>query len=157
MISCTVCFPSQRSIISRLGPFNRKARSGMCRTRNGWFFSLRRQPRARHGRLWRSGIIASPSLRGWRWFEGARRRPAGVYVGEVEGVKLCPENVTFGAQGGVGLVLFLARASVFHNPGKSEVGIFGRLREAAGEIIEAAREPGIVSAEGFDAKGNELA
>src|SRR2546423_1141896 len=60
--------------------------------------------------------------------ERAARGPAGIYVREVEGVELGPENVALGAQGGVGLILFVAGARVLHYPSKGEVGVFGSLR-----------------------------
>src|SRR5467141_3414479 len=97
-------------MISRLGPFNRSARSGMCRTRDGWPFSLRRQPTARRGRLLSSGVLTFAFLAGTYWFEGAGRRPAWINVGEVQRIELRPENVTLSSQGGMGLVLFVARA-----------------------------------------------
>jgi len=48
--------------------------------------------------------------------EGPGRRPAGVDVSEVEGVKHGPEDIAFRAKGGVGRVLLLARTGVLHNP-----------------------------------------
>src|ERR1700730_1584535 len=143
-------------MISRLGPFNRRAFSGMCRTRDCWPFSLRRQPTARRGRLLRSGVLTLAFLGRTDWFERARRRPAGIDVGEVQRIELRPKDVTLGSQRTVRFVLFLGRACMLHNPGESEVSVFGRLREAAGEIVEAAGKPGIVSAESIDAKGDEL-
>src|SRR5882762_5590058 len=149
--------PSQRSMISRLGPFNRSAFSGMCRTRACWPFSFRRQPRARRGRLLSSGVLTFAFLGGTDWFERTRRWPAGIDVGEVQRIELRPKDVALGSQRAMRFVLFLARARVLHNPGESEVRVFGRLRKAAGEIIEAAGKPGIISAESIDAKGDKLA
>ena len=88
--------------------------------------------------------------------KGAGRRPAGIDVGEIEGVELRPEDVALGAQGGVGKVLLFARGGVFHDPGESEVGVFGSLRQAAGEIVEAARQPGIVLAQTIHAQRDEF-
>src|SRR5256885_77015 len=68
--------------------------------------------------------------------EGAGRGPAGTYVGEIEGVELGPENVALGAEGGMGLVLLFAGVCVLYDPGQREVGVFGGLRQTAGEIIE---------------------
>src|ERR1700730_4797201 len=144
-------------MISRLGPFNRRAFAGMCRTRDCWPFSLRRQPMARRGRLVRSGVLTFAFLAGGDWFERAWRRPAGINVGEVQRIELRPKDVTLGSQCAMRFLLFLARARVLHNPGESEVCDLGRRREAAGEIIEAAGKPGIISAESIDAKGDELA
>src|SRR5260370_10793561 len=137
----TVCLPSQRSTVSRLGPFRRSARSGMSSTRC-WLVPPRRHPGARRGRLFRSGGIVSSSrllcgLKGTRW------RPARIDVSKIEGVELSPENVTFGAEGGVSQILFRARARVFYDPCQGEVGVLGSLRESAGEIVGAARGPGI--------------
>src|ERR1700704_3151050 len=123
-------------MISRLGPFNRSARSGMCRTRHGCPFSLRRHPSARRGRLLRSGVLTFAFLTGTYWLERAWRRPAWIDVSEGQRIELRPKNVTLGSQGGMGLVLFLARTCVLHNPGEGEVGVFGRLRKAAGEIVK---------------------
>src|SRR5882762_3596667 len=144
-------------MISRLGPFNRSAFSGMCRTRDCWPFSLSRQPRARRGRLLRSGVLTFAFLAGADWLERAWRRPAGIDVGEVQRVKLRPKDVALGSQRAMRFILFLARVRVLHNPGEGEVRVFGHLREAAGEIVETAGKPGVKSAESIDAKGDELA
>src|ERR1700674_2365968 len=125
-------------MISRLGPFNRSAFSGMCKTRDCWLFSLRRQPTASRGRLLRSGVLMFAFLAGTDWSERARRWPAGINVREVQRIELRPKDVTLRSQRTVRFVLFLARARVLHNPGESEVCVFGRLREATGEIVEAA-------------------
>ena len=69
--------------------------------------------------------------------EGAGGRPAGIYVREIESVELGPENIAFGAKGGVGFLLVDARRGVFDDVGEGEVGIFGGLGETSGEIIEA--------------------
>src|SRR6266404_2608413 len=154
MICWTVRLPSQRSTISRLGPLRRRARSGMSRTRC-WLFSPRRQPGARRGRLFSSGgmVCSSRILCG---LECARRRPARIDVGKVEGVELSPEDVALGTQGGVGGVLLRAGVRVFYDPGESELGVLGSLHQAASEIIEAARKPGIVFAKPVHAKCDEL-
>ena len=83
--------------------------------------------------------------------EGAGRGPAGLDVGVIEGVKHGPEDIAFGAERGVGGVLFFAGAGVFDDPGKSEVGVFWGLCEAAGEIVEAGGEPRIKFPEFFHA------
>src|SRR5215475_9501303 len=70
-----------------------------------------------------------------RWLESPRGRPAGIHVGEVESVELCPENVAFRAEGGVSLVLLFARACMFHHPGQRELRVFGSLRKASGEVV----------------------
>src|SRR5258708_2989253 len=142
MICWTVCLPSQRSTISRLGPFKRSARSGMRRTRC-WLFSPRRQPGARRGRLFISGVISIPSRLLCR-LEGARGRPARIDVSKIEGVKLSPEDVALGTQRGVGQILFGARARVFYDPRQGEFGVLRSLRETAGEIVQTSGEPGIV-------------
>src|SRR6266403_6062105 len=154
MICWTVCLPSQRSTISRLGPLRRRARSGMSRTRC-WLFSPRRQPGARRGRLFRSGVILAFS-RVLCGLEGAGGRPPGIDVGKVEGVELGPEDVALGTQGGVGGVLLRAGVRVFYDPGESELGVLGSLRQAAGEIIEAAGKPRVVFAKPVHAKCDEL-
>ena len=86
------------------------------------------------------------------WDEGAGWRPGGLDVGEVEGVELGPEDVALGAEGGVGVFLFGARVRVLDDPGEGEVGVFGGLGQAAGEIVEAAGEPGVVLAQAIDAQ-----
>src|SRR5258708_7324494 len=139
MICWTVCLPSQRSTISRLGPFRRRARSGMSSTRC-WLFSPRRHPAAKRGRLFSSGGIVIPS-RFFCGLEGAWGRPAWINVGKIEGVELRPKDIALGAQRGVGSVLLRARLRVFYDPGKGKLGVLGRLRETAGEIIEAAGKP----------------
>src|SRR5258708_5548125 len=154
MICSTVCWPSLRSTISRLGPFKRRARSGISSTRCS-LLSPRRQPGARRGRLFSSGGIRTPS-RFLRRLEGAWGRPAGINVSKIEGVKLSPENVALGAQRGVRQVLLRARVRVFHDPSQSEFGVFGSLREAAGEIVETSGEPGIVLAHAVHPQGNEF-
>ena len=88
--------------------------------------------------------------------EGAGRGPAGIYVGEIQGVELRPEDVALGAEGVVGVVLFVARAGVFDDPGEREVGVFGGLRQAAGEIVEAAGEPWVVLAQAIDAQRDQF-
>ena len=90
------------------------------------------------------------------WCESAGRGPAGIDVGEIERVELGPENVALGAKRGVGLVLLLACVCVFHDPSEREVGVFGSLRQAAGEIVEAAREPGIVLAQAIHAQRDQV-
>src|ERR1700730_11549200 len=97
-------------MISRLGPFNRRAFSGMCRTRDCWSFSLRRQPTARRGRLLSSGVLMFAFLAGTDWFERAWRRPAGIDVSEVQRIELRPKDVALGSQCAMRFVLFLARA-----------------------------------------------
>src|SRR6267142_280009 len=154
MICWTVCLPTQRSTISRLGPFRRKARSGMSSTRC-WLFSPRRQPGARSGRLFSSGGIVSSS-RFLCGLEGARGRPSGIDIRKIEGVKLGPEDVAFGTQRGVGQILFGASARVFHDPGQSEFGVLRSLRKTAGEIVEAAGEPGIVRTEAIHAQDDQF-
>src|SRR5258708_28972129 len=66
--------------------------------------------------------------------EGAGWGPAGIYVGEVEGVKLGPEYVAFGAECGVGLVLLFAGVRMLDHPSEREFGVFGGLRQAPVEI-----------------------
>src|SRR5580692_1140351 len=127
--------PSQRSMISRLGPLSRRAFSGMCRTRDGWLFSLSRQPTASRGRLLSSGVLTFYFLGRVGGPEGARRRPAGADVGEVQSVELRPQNVALRSKRAVGLVLFLARPRMLHDPVEGEVRIFRRLRKPAGEIV----------------------
>src|SRR5882762_1223302 len=155
MICWTVCLPSQRSTISRMGPFRRRARSGMSSTRC-WLFSPRRQPGARSGRLFSSGGILSSS-RFLCGLEGAGGRPPGIDISKIEGVKLSPEDVALGTQRGVGQILFGARARVFYDPGQGEFGILWSLRKTAGEIVEAAGEPGIVLAHAVHPEGDEFA
>src|SRR5258708_4891285 len=154
MICWTVCWPSQRSTISRLGPFRRSARSGISKTRC-WLFSPRRHPGARRGRLFGSGGIVSSS-RILCGLEGAGGRPAGIDISKIEGVKLGPKNVALGTQRGVGQFLFRARARVFHDPGQGELGVLGSLRETAGEIVQTAGEPGIMLAHAIHAKSDEF-
>ncbi len=88
--------------------------------------------------------------------ECAGGRPGGIYVGVVQGVELGPEDVALGAQGVVGGVLFGARAGVFDDPGEGEVGVFGGLGHAAGEIVEAAGEPRVVLAQAIDAQRDQF-
>src|SRR6267143_3100267 len=103
MICPPVRLPSQRSTISRLGPFSRNARSGMSSTR--WLLlSPRRQPAARRGRLFGSGVILDPSKFLVR-LKSAGRGPTGIYVGKVKSVELGPENVALGAQGSMRKIL----------------------------------------------------
>src|SRR6266849_1184687 len=154
MICWTVCWPSQRSTISRLGPFKRRARSGMSSTRC-WLFSPRRHPGARRGRLVSSGGIVGSSRFPCR-LERAGGRPAGIDVSKIERVELSPEDVALGAQRGVGQILFHAGACVFYDPGQGEVGVLGSLREAACEIVETAREPGVVFAEAIHAQDDQF-
>jgi len=87
--------------------------------------------------------------------EGAGRGPAGLDVSEVKGVEHGPEDIALSAERGVGGVLFFASASVLHDPGQGEVGIFGSLREAASEIVEPRLEPGIIFAKFFHTERNE--
>src|SRR5712692_5403511 len=154
MICWTVCRPSQRSTISRLGPFRRSARSGISKTRC-WLFSPRRHPGARRGRLFGSGGIVSSS-RFLCGLEGAGGRPAGIDIRKIEGVKLGPEDVALGTQRGVGQILFRGRARVFYDPGQGEFGVLRSLRETAGEIVEAAGEPGIVLTEAIHAQDDQF-
>jgi len=88
--------------------------------------------------------------------EGAGRRPAGLDVGIVEGIEHGPEDIALGAESGVRCVLFFAGAGVLDDPGQSEVGVLGSLREAAGEVVESGTEPGIVFAQSFHAKRDQL-
>src|SRR5260370_11706528 len=156
MICSTVCWPSQRSTISRLGPFRRRTRSGMSSVRGCWVFSFKRQPGARRGKLWSSGVISNLSqfLCG---LESARRRPSGIDVGKIEGVELGPEDVALGAQRGEGQILFRASARVFHDPRQGELGVLRSLRQAAGEIVQTSGEPWVVLAHAVHAESDELA
>ncbi len=88
--------------------------------------------------------------------KSARGRPAGIHVRKIERVELGPENVTFGAEGGVSQILLFARARVFDDPGKREISVFGGLRETAGEIVEAAGEPGVMFAEAIHSQDNQF-
>ena len=76
-------------------------------------------------------------------------------IGVVESVEHGPENIAFGAKGGVSGFLFFAGAGVFDNPGEGEFGVFRSLREAASEIVESGREPRVERAEFFHAEGDE--
>src|SRR5258708_3093495 len=154
MICWTVRLPSQRSTISRLGPFRRRARSGMSNTRC-WLFSPRRHPGASRGRLLSSGGIVSPSRFLGR-LEGTGGRPAGIYIRKIEGVELSPEDVALGTQRGVRSVLLRARLRVLYNPNERKLRVFRRLRQTASEIIEVAGKPGIVLAHAIHAQGNQL-
>src|SRR5215471_309800 len=87
--------------------------------------------------------------------EGAGRGPAGLDVGVIESIEHGPEDIALGAEGVVGSVLLFARARMFDNPGESELGIFGRLGEACGEIVEARGEPRIELAEFFHTEGDK--
>src|ERR1700719_191485 len=155
MICWTVCWPSQRSTISRLGPFRRRARSGMSSVRGCWVFSFKRQPGARRGKLWSSGVIPNPSRFLCR-LESPRWRPSGIDVGKIEGVKLSPEDVALGTQSGVGQILFRAGACVFYYPVQGELGVLRSLRETAGEIVQTAGEPGIVFAQAIHAQDDQF-
>src|SRR5260221_13284291 len=97
-----------------------------------------------------------PSIVGIRGPECARRRPAWINICEVQRIELRPKNVALGSQSGVGLVLFLTRARVFHYPGQSEIGVFGGLRKASGQIIKTSEEPGIIFPETIHAKRNQF-
>src|SRR5260370_10628338 len=154
MICWTVCLPSQRSTISRLGPFRRRARSGMSSTRC-WLFSPRRQPGARNGRLFSSGGIVSSS-RILSGLEGAGGRPSGIDISQIEGVKLSPKDFALGTQRGVGQILFRARARVVYDPGQGEFRIFRSLRKSPCEIVEAAEDLGIVLAHSLRAEGDDV-
>src|SRR5215472_896341 len=87
--------------------------------------------------------------------EGTRRGPAGLDIGIIKSVKHGPEDIALGAKSGVGGVLFLASARVFDDPGQSEVGVFGCLREAAREVVEAGGKPRVKLAEPFHAERDE--
>src|SRR5260370_25826514 len=89
--------------------------------------------------------------------EGARGRPAGIDVGEIESVELRPKNVALGAQGGMGRILFRTLSSASYDPGEREFGVVGSLRETAGKIIQASGEPGIVLAHAVHAQSDEFA
>src|SRR5450755_2424404 len=101
---------------------------------------------ASRGRLFSSGVITFAFSDGIIRFEGTWRRPARIDVGEIQRIELRPQNVTFGPQGCMGLVLFLSGAGVLHHPGESEVSVFRCLRKASSEVVEAAGEPGIIHA-----------
>src|SRR5882724_1587827 len=88
--------------------------------------------------------------------KGAGRGPAGIHVGKVKSVKLGPENVALGAQGSVRQSLLLARVGVADDPGEREFSVFRGLREAAGEVVEAAGEPRVMFAEAVHAKRDEF-
>ncbi len=100
--------------------------------------------------------VSSASSRFLDGLEGAGRRPAGVHVRKIERIELRPQNIAFGAKRGMGKILLLAGAGVFHAVGESELSVFGGLREAALEIVERGNEPGIVLAHAVHAKGNEF-
>src|SRR5712671_5719163 len=102
-------------------------------------------------------VIANPASRAFLiGDESAGWRPAGIYVGKVESVELGPQYVALGAQGGVGLVLLLARVGALDYPREGEVGVLGSLREAAGEIIESAREPRIKLTQAIHAQHDQF-
>ena len=56
----------------------------------------------------------------------------------------------------MGQILFSAGAGVFDDPGEREIGVFGSLREATGEIVEAAREPRVVFAQTIHTEDDQL-
>ena len=53
-------------------------------------------------------------------------------------------------------VLLLAGSCVIHHIGQGEVGVFGGLGEAAGEIVEAAGQPGVMLAQAIDAQSDQF-
>jgi len=77
-------------------------------------------------------------------------------VGKIEGIELRPKNVALRAESGVSQLLLFASASAFDDVVQRKFGILGSLREAAGEVIETAGEPGIMQAKAVHAKGDEL-
>jgi len=106
------------------------------------------------GRLFSSGGIVSSSgfLAGWK-APGAASRDSRM---QNRAHQAEPEDVTFGAKGGVSQILLFARARVFDDPRQSEFRVFRCLREAAGEIVEAAGERGIVFAQAIHAQNNQF-
>src|SRR6185369_14645466 len=45
---------------------------------------------------------------------------------------------------------------MLHYVGQGEVGVFGSLREAASEVVEAAGKPGVVLAQAIDAQSDQF-
>jgi hypothetical protein len=88
--------------------------------------------------------------------EGARWWPTGIHISKVERVELSPEDVAFGAKGNVSQILLFTSLRLFDDPGEREVSVLWRLCEAASEIVEAAREPGIVFAQAIHPQDNQF-
>src|SRR6266568_2374197 len=155
MICWTVCLPSQRSTICRLGPLRRSARSGISKVCCRSSFPFVREAGVSASRPRDEACFANRAAsRFLGRLEGAGGRPAGIDVRKIESVELRPEDIALGAQRRVRLILFLARARVLNDPGESKLGVFGSLREATREIVETPREPWIVFAETVHSQGD---
>src|SRR5580765_3592344 len=85
----------------------------------------------------------------------AGRGPAGRYVGEEKRVEHSPEYVALRAEGSVSCILFFARASMLHDPCKSELGVLRSLRQTGSEVVQAFGEPRIVHSQAVHAKGDQ--
>ena len=86
----------------------------------------------------------------------ARRRPSRLHVSKIQRVQLCPENIALRPQGCNRQLLFSARVRMLSHPLQSKAGIFRRLMQAGGEVIETSRQPWIMLAQAVHSQRNQV-
>src|SRR6185437_14266372 len=86
---------------------------------------------------------------------GPRRRKRGIHIRMVNGIELRPKNIALGPESVDHLFLLLASLRVFRDKCQSKARILRGLRQSPGEIIQPAREPGIMLFKNTDPERDE--
>src|SRR6267378_4533778 len=157
-ISAREKWPSQSSRMMRPVPSTRIAPSGK-RTTGASVVPPQRHPAANFGTL-ASVSSATLSLAMFRASfnsKSPRRWPARLDIGEIERVKLCPQNVALVAQCPDDALLLCARRSVIEYILKREGRVFRRLRQPCLKVVEPGSKPGIVLTQFLYAQSDQVA
>src|SRR5580658_4609563 len=157
-ISASEKWPSQSSRMMRPVPSTRIAPSGNSTTGDS-AVPPQRHPAANFGTLVSksSATIALRMPGGGVDSKSARRRPAGLDIGEVQRVQLGPQNVTLVADCLDNALLLAARSGVVEGVLDGKGGVFRRLRQAGLEIVEPGNQPGVVLTQFLQAQRDQVA
>src|SRR5437667_6231446 len=157
-ISASEKWPSQSSRMTRPVPSTRVAPSGK-RTTRASVGPPQRHPAANFGTLASvsSATLALTMLQFILNSKSARRRPARLYIGKIQRVEVCPEDVTLIPQCPDGALLLCAGCGVIEHVLQSEGSVFGRLPQARFKVVKPGREPWIVLPQFLHAQRNQIA
>src|SRR6266446_1013697 len=161
-ISANEKCPSQSSRMMRPVPSTRIAPSGKSTT-GASVVPPQRHPAANFGTLASVSSATVPHIM-LRVMCGIslnpkspRRWPARLDIGEIERVKLCPQNVALVAQCPDDALLLCARRSVIEYILKREGRVFRRLRQPCLKVIEPGSKPRIVLAQFLHPQRDQVA